>query len=105
MERDFAISTSCCLPTPMSAILVAGLSLSPTRARSFAASTLVAFQSMKPPLDISLPRKMFSAMERKGLSASSWWMITTPDFSLSRMLENLTTSFSSTMSPSYEPAG
>ncbi len=32
-------------------------------------------------------------------------MITTPDFSLSRMLENLTTSFSSTMSPSYEPAG
>ncbi len=89
----------------MSAILVAGLSLSPTRARSFAASTLVAFQSMKPPLDISLPRKMFSARERKGLSASSWWMITTPDFSLSRMLENLTTSFSSTMSPSYEPAG
>ncbi len=48
---------------------------------------------------------MFSAMERKGLSASSWWIITTPDFSLSRMLENLTTSFSSTMSPSYEPAG
>ena len=31
---------------------------------------------------------MFSAIDRNGLSASSWWMITMPDFSESRMPEN-----------------
>ncbi len=85
MERDFAISTSCCLPTPSSSTRVAGFSSSPTRLSSLTASRFVLFQSMTPPRDISLPRKMFSAMERKGLSASSWWMMTTPSRSLSLM--------------------
>ena len=42
---------------------------------------------MRPPRPRrSLPRKMFSAIDRYGTSASSWWMITIPTCSLSRML-------------------
>jgi hypothetical protein len=37
----------------------------------------------------SLPRKMFSAIESSGTSASSWWMMTMPAFSLSAMSRNL----------------
>ena len=46
---------------------------------------------------------MFSAIERYGLSASSWWMMTMPDFSESRMPENETGLPSKTISPSYVP--
>jgi hypothetical protein len=40
-------------------------------------------QSIRPRVTFSLPRKMFSAMERCGISASSWWMMTIPLASLS----------------------
>jgi CRISPR-associated endonuclease Csn1 len=40
---------------------------------------------------ISLPRKMFSAIERYWLRASSWWMMTMPSASLSRILANFFT--------------
>ena len=43
---------------------------------------------MTPPLAASLPRKMFSAIDSSGMSASSWWMMTMPACSLSRMLLN-----------------
>jgi len=46
---------------------------------------LVLFQSIQPLFCCSLPRKMFSAMERNGLRASSWWMMTTPEASESLM--------------------
>ncbi len=72
LESAFAISTSCCLPTPMSAIFVAGgFSSSPTLRSSRAASWFVVFQSIQPRDWRSLPRKMFSAIDRYGLSASS----------------------------------
>ena len=45
----------------------------------------LAFQSMTPYLACSLPRKMFSAIESIGTSASSWWMMTMPTCSLSWM--------------------
>ena len=100
-ESAFAISTSCCLPTPMSMIFVVGFSRRPTRARSFDASKFVLFQSIRPPRPFSsLLRKMFSAIDRYGLSASSWWMMTMPLASLSVRSRNSTVSFSKTMSPS-----
>ena len=45
-------------------------------------------QSMTPPRARSLPRKMFSAIDRSGTSASSWWMMTMPAASLSWMPRN-----------------
>ena len=65
----------------MSMMRVSGFSGRPTRSRSFLASALVRFQSTTPPEARSLPMKMFSAIDRKGLSASSWWMITMPSAS------------------------
>ena len=63
-DKALAISTSCWRPTPMSTMRVAGSESSPTIRRSFAASALVVFQSMTPREERSLPRKMFSAIER-----------------------------------------
>ncbi len=77
-DSALAISTSCCLPTPMSVTTVVGFSRRPTRSRSWPASRLVWFQSIRPRLARSLPRKMFSAIDSYGLSASSWWMMTMP---------------------------
>ena len=57
-------------------------------------------QLMTPPLAVSLPRKMFSAIDSSGISASSWWMMTIPAASLWRMSLNSTTWPSKTMSPS-----
>jgi hypothetical protein len=55
---------------------------------SSAAIWRVANQSMTPLLEArSLPRKMFSAIDSSGMSASSWWMMTIPSRSLSRTLE------------------
>ncbi len=71
LDSALAISTSCCLPTPMSDIRVTARSRSPTRASSFSASWLVRFQSISPRVACSLPRKMFSAIESCGHSASS----------------------------------
>ena len=88
LESALAISTSCCLPTPMSRILVSGSSSRPTRASSSRALTRVESQLMTPLLAVSLPRKMFSAIDISGMSASSWWMMTMPACSLSRMLLN-----------------
>ena len=86
LDSAFAISTSCCLPTPSWPTGVTGFSSRPTEASSFAASAFARFQSMRPLRPRrSLPRKMFSAMDRYGTSASSWWMITIPTCSLSRM--------------------
>lgn len=83
-----AISTSCCLPTPMSLISVSGSSRSPTCSISSSARRREAFQSIAPRLRGSLPRKMFSAIDMPGTSASSWWMITIPACSLARMSWN-----------------
>ena len=85
-----AISTSCCLPTPMFLIGVSGSSTRPTRASRSRARLLVATQSMTPRLVSSLPRKMFSAIDSSGMRASSWWMMTMPACSESRMLLNST---------------
>jgi len=63
-DSAFAISTSCCLPTPMSITRVVADSFRPTRPRSSVALALVSFQSIQPARDCSLPRKMFSAIDR-----------------------------------------
>ena len=64
LDSALAISTSCCLPTPMSRIdRVAGSRRRPTRASSSTARRWRAFQSMTPRLASSLPRKMFSAID------------------------------------------
>ena len=72
----------------MSLIFVSGFSLSPTRASSSLARLRVVIQLMTPPWVTSLPRKMFSPIDSSGMSASSWWMMTMPACSLSRMLLN-----------------
>ncbi len=87
-----AISTSCCLPTPISLIGVSGSSRSPTRASSSVERIRASAQSITPRLVGSLPRKMFSVMDSSGISASSWWMITMPACSLARMSLNCWTS-------------
>lgn len=63
-DSAFAISTSCCFPTPMSATRVCGFSSRPTRRSSSEACRSVSVQLMSPRVACSLPRKMFSAMER-----------------------------------------
>ena len=83
-----AISTSCCLPTPMFLICVSGSSVSPTRARSSVARAFASRQSMTPNRPGSLPRKMFSVIESSGMRASSWWMMTMPCCSLDLMSLN-----------------
>jgi hypothetical protein len=100
LDSAFAISTSCCLPTPMSSTGVVGFSRSPTRSSSSAAAWLVRFQSISPRCAISLPRNRFSAIESCGHSASSWWMITIPRRSLSLIPENAHGSSSKVISPS-----
>ncbi|CAM5592942.1 hypothetical protein SALBM217S_07078 [Streptomyces griseoloalbus] len=99
-DSAFAISTSCCLPTPMSATRVSGWSSSPTRRSTSVACLSVSFQLMNPRVACSLPRKMFSARERYGTSASSWWMMTMPRCSLARMSLKRQTSPSKRISPS-----
>ena len=85
-----AISTSCCLPTPMSLTRVSGSSERPTLAMRSRACLCASTQSMTPPLPGSLPRKMFSVIDRSGISASSWWMMTMPACSDCLMLLNRT---------------
>ena len=64
-DSAFAISINCCLPTPSWDTGVVGFSCSPTRSISFAASWFARFQSISPAAPrVSLPRKMFSAIER-----------------------------------------
>ncbi len=64
-DSAFAISTSCCSPTPMSATAGScGFSSSLTRRSSSEACRSVSVQLMSPRVACSLPRKMFSAMER-----------------------------------------
>ena len=57
---------------------VSGSSLRPDLAQQAAAFLRTAFQSMTPNFACSLPRKMFSAIDSSGTSASSWWMMTMP---------------------------
>ena len=71
-DSALAISTSCCLPVPRLPISVAEFSLSPTFLSSSVARAWASCQSMMPFFAVSLPRKMFSAIERSGTSASSW---------------------------------
>ena len=85
-----AISTSCCLPMPRFLTAVIGFSRRPTRAISSIARLFASSQLMTPRVAVSLPRKMFSAIESSGISASSWWMMTMPAASLCRMFENST---------------
>ncbi len=86
LASALAISTSCCLPTPMLRMGVSGLSSRPTMRRYFTARARFSCQSITPPLACSLPRNMFSVIVSSGIRASSWWMMTIPACSLSRML-------------------
>ena len=79
---------------------VTAFSPRPTRRRSSSAAWFVSFQLIHPRLLRSLPRKMFSAIERFAASASSWWMMTMPRASLSRMPEKWQASPSKVISPS-----
>ena len=96
-----AISINCCFPTPKALIGKLTFSFSnPTFARTSSAFFLVTAQSTTPFTEVcSLPRKIFSATDRSGLSASSWWIITIPFRSLSLMLWNLQISPLYTISP------
>ena len=88
LDRAFAISTSCCLPTPSLSTSVLGDSVNPT---FFSRSTVrrsVSRQLMIPPRARSLPRNRFSAIESRGTKASSWWMIIIPRASESDIPEN-----------------
>ena len=87
LDSALAISTSCCLPRPISVTSVVGDSFSPTLASSSRVREKVSFQSMMPFVARSLPRKMFSAIDRSGTSASSWWMMMMPRRSESEMPE------------------
>ena len=101
LDSALAISTSCCLPTPRSVTCVSGFSLSPTLLEQ-----LDRLACWSAPVDdaaawrCSLPRKMFSAIDSCGTSASSWWMMTMPACSLSRMSRNWHCSPSKRISPS-----
>ena len=86
LDSALAISTSCCLPTPRWLILVSGVSSRPTFLSSPIALECERPQLMTPRLACSLARKMFSVIDSCGTSASSWWMMTIPLCSLSRML-------------------
>ena len=86
LDSAFAISTSCCLPTPRWEIFVSGVSSRPTFLSSSIALACDLLQLMTPRVACSLARKMFSVIDRCGTSASSWWMMTMPLCSLSRML-------------------
>jgi hypothetical protein len=71
LESALAISTSCCLPTPRLVTSVSGDSLRPTTlSRSFVREK-ASDQSMTPYSAGSLPRKMFSAIDRSGTRANS----------------------------------
>ena len=86
LASALAISTSCCLPTPSLPTGVVGSSRSPTLASSSRLRAKVSGQSITPrELVTSLPRKMFSAIESSGTSASSWWMMMIPSASLSEI--------------------
>ena len=69
--KAFAISTSCCFPTPISFIKVSGDSFKFTNFKSSAAFLFVSSQSILAACPRSLPRNIFSAMESSGTSASS----------------------------------
>ena len=99
-DSAFAISTSCCLPTPMSStgrdrvLPQAHPREQLGRPRGWCGSSRSARGVAR-----SLPRKMFSAIESCGHSASSWWMMTMPRCSLSRMSANAHGSPSKLISP------
>ncbi len=60
---------------------------------SSAARSRAVSQSMPNVPVVSLPRKMFSAIDSSGgMSASSWWMMTIPARSLDLMSLNRTSS-------------
>ena len=61
---------------------------------------MVSCQLITPAEACSLPRKMFSAMDSTGTSASSWWMMPMPRRSLDRMSLKSPGSPSKTISPS-----
>ena len=100
-----AISISCCLPTP--SVLTGTLTSSfsrPTLASISVARCLVLVQSITPlHFSCSFPKNTFSATDRSGLNASSWWIITIPLPSLSLRLWKLHVSPLYTTSPSYVP--
>ncbi len=100
-ESALAISTSCCLPIPRSVTSVSGASFRPTRAKRSRVRAMASGQSITPKRDAaSLPRKMFSAIDRSGTRASSWWMMMMPSASLSGMPEKRRSSPSNRMWPS-----
>ncbi len=70
-DSALAISTSCCLPTPMSVTRVSGSSSRPTLASSSRVRRCTAPRSMTPKRAGGLAMKMFSAIDISGISASS----------------------------------
>ena len=72
LASALAISTSCCLPMPRLVISALGDSLRPTLASNSRVRVNASPQSITPSaFAVSLPRKMFSAIESSGTSASS----------------------------------
>ena len=62
-------------------------------------------QLMTPRVACSFARKMFSVIDRCGIRASSWWMMTMPFCSLSRMPWKRHSSPLKKNSPSYDAVG
>ena len=75
-----AISTICLSPFVSVRITARGLILTPMESSSFFVSADMVALSIKPVLAIfgSLPRKIFSATVKSGITLSSWWMTLTP---------------------------
>ena len=89
LESAFAISTSCCLPTPRSVTSVSGCSRRPTWASSSRVRRCTASRSIMPNRLGRCDRKMFSAIDISGIRASSWWMMMIPSASESLMSRKL----------------
>ena len=93
----------------MSPTTVPGRSCRPTLRSSACVRVWASIQSItRPRLPArvgSLPRKMFSAIDRPGTRASSWWMMMMPARSLSWMPRKRWAWPSNRISPSNSPAG
>ena len=81
LESALAISTNCCLPTPRSVINVSGCSRRPTWSSNSLVRSYTESRSTMPNRVGGCDRKMFSAIDSSGISASSWWMMMIPSAS------------------------
>ena len=98
-DSAFAISTSCCWPTPRYLIRHVRVDVEAHASEQVAAAAPSFAPVDEPPATISLPRKMFSVTESSGMRASSWWMMTMPALSEDLMSLNAISSPSNTICP------